>query len=102
VKSVVSALDAREQILRLLDATMEAKGVTVVVGREAGEVGHGQLAIVGASYVDDGRTIGSVGVIGPTRMDYPKVVPIVTATASAMSEYMRRTRSPSRKRDDDK
>ncbi len=91
MKHVVSALDAREQLVRLLDETMAAKGVSVVVGREAGELGGGQLSIVGASYIDHGRPAGTIGIIGPTRMDYPKMVPLVTATARAMSAFIERT-----------
>jgi heat-inducible transcriptional repressor len=90
MKHVVAALDERERLVTLLDATMAAKGTMVVVGREAGEIGGGHLSIVGASYTDHGRTAGTLGVIGPTRMDYPKVVPLVTATASAMSAFMDR------------
>jgi heat-inducible transcriptional repressor len=92
MQHVVSALDERERLVDLLDATMAARGTTVVVGREAGELGGGQLAIVGASYTDHGRTSGTIGVIGPTRMDYPKVLPLVAATASAMSAYIDRQR----------
>lgn len=90
LKGVVNALDESEAIVRLLDATLAAKGTAVVVGREAGDLAGGQLAIVGASYHNQGRTAGSVGIIGPTRMDYPKVVPIVTATANAMSSLIER------------
>ncbi|HEY2512056.1 MAG TPA: hypothetical protein VGI39_14410, partial [Polyangiaceae bacterium] len=42
----------------------------------------------GAAYKDHGRAAGSIGVIGPTRMDYPKVVPLVSATASALSAFI--------------
>jgi heat-inducible transcriptional repressor len=100
MKQVVSALDERESLVRLLDATMAAKGATVVVGNEAGDLGGGQLAIVGAAYRDHGRTAGTVGVIGPTRMDYPKVVPLVAATATAMSAFMDRRRTADTDRDD--
>jgi heat-inducible transcriptional repressor len=86
MKQVASVLDERESLIRLLDATISAKGAMVVVGSEAG-VGGGQIAIVGAAFSDHGRMAGSVGVIGPTRMDYPKVVPLVAATASAMSAF---------------
>jgi heat-inducible transcriptional repressor len=98
MKQVVSALDEREHLVKLLDATMQAKGTMVMVGMEAGELGGGHLAIVGASYSEHGRTAGTLGVIGPTRMDYPKVVPLVTATASAMSAFMDKRHEP---RDDD-
>ncbi len=94
MKQVVSALDERESLVRLLDATMAAQGATVVVGNEAGDLGGGQLAIIGAPYSDHGRRAGSVAVIGPTRMDYPKVVPLVAATATAMTAFMDRRRSP--------
>jgi heat-inducible transcriptional repressor len=90
MKHVVTALDEREKLVRLLDATLAAKELTVVLGREAGELGGGQLAIVGAAYGEHGRPTGSLGVIGPTRMDYPKVLPLVTATAHAMTQYLER------------
>lgn len=101
LKGLVDALDEAEQIVRLLDATLAAKGTAVVVGREAGDLAGGQLAIVGAAYRNQGRTAGSVGVIGPTRMDYPKVVPIVTATANAMSSLIDRRADLSSRHDDD-
>jgi heat-inducible transcriptional repressor len=102
LKDLVSALDESEAIVRLLDATLEARGTTVVVGREAGDLAGGQLSIVGASYRNQGRTVGSVGVIGPTRMDYPKMVPIVAATANAITTFIeRRDAAGTRGRDDD-
>ena len=90
LKEVVNALDEAQSIVRLLDATLAAKGTSVVVGREAGDLAGGQLSIVGASYTNQGRSAGSIGIIGPTRMDYPKVVPLVTATANAMSSLIER------------
>jgi heat-inducible transcriptional repressor len=102
VRDVVHALDESEAIVRLIDATVAATGTTVVVGREAGDLAGGQLSIVGAAYRNHGRNAGSVGVIGPTRMDYPKVVPLVTATANAMSSLIDvRGGSRSDSRDDD-
>ncbi|AKV04237.1 Heat-inducible transcription repressor HrcA [Labilithrix luteola] len=96
LKGVVNALDEAEGIVRLLDATLAAKSMVVVVGHEAGDLAGGQLSIIGAAYKNQGRTAGSVGIIGPTRMDYPKVVPLVTATANAMSSLSER-----RERDDE-
>lgn len=90
LKDIVNALDETQSLVRLLDATLAAKGTSVVVGREAGGLAGGQLSIVGASYASEGRSAGTVGIIGPTRMDYPKVVPLVTATANAMSSLIER------------
>lgn len=90
VRGVITALEEQERIVHLLDATLEADGAAVLVGREAGELGDGQLSIISAVYRDGGRSTGAVGVIGPTRMDYPKVVPLVAATAEAMSELFDR------------
>jgi heat-inducible transcriptional repressor len=103
VKQVVTVLDDRDRLVALIDATIQARGAIVFVGREAGELGGGQLSIIGAPYTDHGRNAGSVGVIGPTRMDYPKVVPLVTATANAMSAFIERAneREPSRRSSDD-
>ena len=94
MKGVVDALDEVERIVRLLDATLGAKATAIVVGQEAGDLANGQLAIVGASYKNQGRAAGSIGIIGPTRMDYPKVVPLVTATANAMSALIDRRSTP--------
>jgi len=95
MKKVMIALDAPERLITLLDATITAGGAAVVVGSEAGDLGGGQLSIVGAAYTDHGQRAGTLGVIGPTRMDYPKVVPIVAATANAMSAIMDHPSPPS-------
>jgi heat-inducible transcriptional repressor len=91
VRWLVTALDAREKVVRLLDLAMQGKGGGhVVVGEEVGDLGGGQLAVVGAHYTSHGHAAGTIGVIGPTRMDYPRVLPLVAATANAMSEFMDR------------
>ena len=91
VRTLVTALDAHDKLATLLELAMQGKGGHVVVGEETGDLGGGQLAIVGAPYKTHGQPTGTVGVIGPTRMDYPRVVPLVAATAEAMSEYLDRS-----------
>jgi heat-inducible transcriptional repressor len=92
VRRLVNALDAREKLAHLLDLVMQGKSAHghVAVGEEIGSLGGGQLAIVGAPYSTHGQAAGAVGVIGPTRMDYPRVLPLVAATANAMSEFLER------------
>ena len=99
VRQLVTALDAREKLIKLLDLAMQGKGGHVALGDEVGDIGRGQLAIVGAAYTARGQAAGTIGVIGPTRMDYPRVLPLVAATATAMSEFMERT-DGGRKNDD--
>jgi heat-inducible transcriptional repressor len=101
VRQLVTALDAREKLATLLELAIESKGGKVVVGEETGDLGGGQLAIVGAPYTAHGQTAGTIGVIGPTRMDYPRVVPLVAATADAMSEFMERSEGGRRGQDED-
>ncbi len=91
LRQVVAALEEPEQIVRLLDQTIVAGG-SVVVGSEAGDLGGGHLAIVGASFLEKGKPVGTVGVIGPTRMDYPSVLPLVRATADAVTALLDRRR----------
>ena len=54
--------------------------VTVFVGKETGDIGQGQLSLVVAPYTEHGQLAGTVGVLGPTRMDYAKVMPLSEAT----------------------
>ncbi|APR83060.1 Heat-inducible transcription repressor HrcA [Minicystis rosea] len=90
LKKLVLALEEREELVGLLDRTLAAGAVTVFVGSETGELGGGELSLVLAPYADHGRVAGTVGVIGPTRMDYAKLMPLVDATASALSAALAR------------
>jgi len=88
LKRLMRSLEEREDLVQLLDKTLAAGAVTVFVGREAGDLGDGDLSLVVAPYSDHGRVAGTVGVLGPTRMDYAKVMPLVDATAAAMTEAL--------------
>jgi heat-inducible transcriptional repressor len=88
LKSLVRTLEEREALLALLDKTLAAGVVTVLLSSEANELGAGELSLVVAPYTEHGRAAGTVGVIGPPRMDYAKVMPLVDATAAALSEAL--------------
>lgn len=89
LRRLMVALEEREEIVALLDKTLDAGVVTVVLGSEAGEeLAGGQLSLVIAPYGEKGEPAGAVGVLGPSRMDYQRVMPLVDATATAMSEVI--------------
>jgi heat-inducible transcriptional repressor len=92
MRQLLHALNARETLLSLLDRTIASQAVQIFVGSETGDLVGGHLSVVAATYSDQGKVAGTIGVLGPTRMDYPKVVPLVEATADAMSASLRRGR----------
>jgi heat-inducible transcriptional repressor len=92
MRQLLHALNARETLLSLLDRTIASQAVRIFVGSEMGDLVGGHLSVVAAPYTDQGKVAGTIGVLGPTRMDYPKVVPIVEAIADAMSAALRRGR----------
>ena len=97
VRELLFALEDRERLLTLLDRTLGSTHVNVFLGEETEKMVGFPVSLVAAPYSEeDGGASGAVGVIGPTRMDYPFVVPLVGATASAMSAAMRRLRDPNR------
>lgn len=91
VRRLVSTLDARDKLVELLDLALQAPGGHVIFGEQLGDSSGVRLAVVGAVYTMHGQSAGSLGVIGPTRMDYPRVLPLVVATANAMSEVLDRS-----------
>ncbi len=92
LRELVLALDDRRLLVTLLDRTVEAEQLRVVVGHELGELGRGALGAVAAPYSDGGRVAGAIAVLDVMRMDYSKVMPVVTATASEMTAAIDRAR----------
>ncbi len=86
LKQLMLALEDREQLIKLLDLTLSTDRVQVFLGSESTRLVGYPLSLVAAPYLlEGGQHRGAVGIIGPTRMDYPHVVPLVGATADAMS-----------------
>jgi heat-inducible transcriptional repressor len=90
LKKLVVALEDRAHLVGLLDQTMGAGAVSVYIGSETGEFGEAELSLVVASYGDEASSAGTVGVLGPTRMDYAKMMPLVGATAAAITAALKR------------
>jgi heat-inducible transcriptional repressor len=97
VRELLDALEDRERLLTLLDRTLASTYVNVFLGEETEKMVGFPVSLVAAPYREEGgEPGGAVGVIGPTRMDYPFVVPLVGATANAMSAAIARLRDPKR------
>lgn len=93
LRELLRALDDRERLVSLLDRTLASSRVQVFLGQETTETVGYPMSVVAAPYhEEDGSPAGAVGIIGPTRMDYPVVVPLVEATADAMSVALARSR----------
>ena len=80
IRALFRALDEKELLLAVLDQTLAAEELRIFIGAESGIV-EPDLAIVAAPYRLRGEVVGALGVIGPTRMDYSRVVPLVELTA---------------------
>lgn len=86
MRAIFEAFEKKGLILRLLDRADGAAGMQVVIGGENPLPDLRDCSVISSSYRREGRVIGTVGVIGPTRMDYPRVVGIVEYTARLLDE----------------
>lgn len=81
LRHLFEAFNQKREILHLLDQCVNAQGVQIFIGEESGYTALDECSVVTAPYSVDGRVVGVLGVIGPTRMAYDRVIPIVDATA---------------------
>jgi heat-inducible transcriptional repressor len=81
LRQLFDAFANKRDILHLLDHALSAGGVQIFIGEESGYDIFEQCSVVTAPYQSDGRVLGVLGVIGPTRMAYDRVIPIVDVTA---------------------
>lgn len=80
--------EQKTQILRLLDFSSKAEGVRIFIGGESQVVPLEELSVVSAPYEVDGKVVGTLGVIGPTRMPYDKMIQIVDITSKLVSNAL--------------
>lgn len=92
LRRLVRVLEDRESLVDLLDRTMGAGAVTVYIGGETGAIGDAELSLIAAPYGDFDKGVGTVGVLGPTRMDYARMMPLVDATAAALTAALKKAR----------
>ena len=88
LRKLFELFDRRTGLLQLLEISNRAQGVQIFIGGEAGVAPLDECSVVTAPYEVDGRIVGTVGVIGPTRMAYERVIPIVDITAKLLSTLL--------------
>ena len=88
LRRLFEVFEQKTQLLDLLEQTERAQGVKIFIGGESQLVPLDECSIVTAPYEVDGEVVGTVGVIGPTRMDYERVIPIVDVTAKLVSSAL--------------
>jgi heat-inducible transcriptional repressor len=93
MKTLVSALDDKRRMLRLLGRCLERSGVSAAIGSENAEPELEGVAIVTASYGDGQSRVGTLGIIGPTRMHYDRAMALVGHVAELLSRAYAASRS---------
>lgn len=88
LRNLFEAFTQKRDILHLLDQALVAKGVQIFIGEESGYEVLDDCSVVTSTYNDEHRTLGVLGVIGPTRMEYEKIIPIVDLTAKMLSSAL--------------
>lgn len=88
IRRYLRTFDEKRRLLGLLDQTLAAGGVQVLIGSETELDDVPDVSLISATYKRGGVSAGTVGIIGPTRMDYGKLVPLVGFTAQVMSDLL--------------
>lgn len=84
LKRLFETFNQKRDILHLLEQSINAEGIQIFIGEESGYDVLGDCSVVTSPYEVDGQTLGVLGVIGPTRMHYEHVIPIVDITAKML------------------
>ncbi|HEU4623049.1 MAG TPA: heat-inducible transcriptional repressor HrcA [Burkholderiaceae bacterium] len=88
LRKLFALFEQKTALLQLLDTSSRAQGVQIFIGGESNLVPVDSMSIVTAPYEVDGQVVGTLGVIGPTRMAYDRVVPIVDITARLLTNVL--------------
>ncbi len=89
LKALFEAFERKRDLLRLFDNCLGAEGVQIFIGEESGYTVLDDCSVVSAPYTVNGQVVGVLGVIGPTRMDYDRVISIVDTTARLLGAALK-------------
>ncbi len=85
LRELFDAFARKRELLQLLEGCIHAQGVRLFIGEESGMTPFGGCSLVAAPYGVEGKVLGVLGVIGPTRMAYERVIPMVQTTAQVLT-----------------
>ena len=88
LRKVFDIFSTKRDLLDLLDRSMKAGGVNIFIGKESGYEGLDDCSVVTAPYSVDDQIVGTIGVVGPTRMAYDRIIPVVDITARLISKVL--------------
>ena len=91
LQKLFDAFKTKRDLLDLLDRSMKAEGVSIFIGEESGYSSLGECSVIASPYEVEGEVIGTLGVIGPTRMAYDEVISVVDITAKLLSQSLSKT-----------
>ncbi len=89
LRTLFDALQQKRDLLSLFDDCLSAEGVQIFIGDESGYHVLDECSVVSAAYTVDGEVVGTLGVIGPTRMAYSRIIPLVDATATLLGSALK-------------
>jgi heat-inducible transcriptional repressor len=89
IRAIFKAFEEKHNLITLLDQTMASQGVQIIISPDE-HFPEMQLSLVASAYRADQTPVGSLGVIGPMRMDYARVVPVVRYTAAMVSNWLKK------------
>jgi heat-inducible transcriptional repressor len=90
LRELFDAFERKRDLLELLDRCSRADGVQIFIGEEAGYEVLGDYSVITAPYAQGTQPVGVLGVIGPTRMAYERVIPLVDITARLLTAALSR------------
>jgi heat-inducible transcriptional repressor len=88
LRRLFEAFNEKRDILQLLDSCLQAQGIQIFIGQESGYRILDDISVVTAPYLLDNQVVGVLGIIGPTRMAYERVIPIVDVTAKLLGSAL--------------
>jgi heat-inducible transcriptional repressor len=88
MKELFKAFEEKSVLVKLLDRSMKAQGVQILFGSECGVAGIEGCSLITSTYGHPGRLMGILGVMGPMRMNYSRIIPVVDYTAKLLTDIL--------------